>query len=56
MANVLPLSKTHHAAFDRELFTIDREHRLRANPSFETDSDLLQWTILNWEGTDLNPG
>ncbi|WP_407066990.1 HNH endonuclease [Haloarcula brevis] len=50
MANLLPLSKTHHAAFDRALFTIDREYRLRANPSFETDSDLLQRTILNREG------
>lgn len=36
LANVLPLSKTHHAAFDRELFTIDREYRLRVNPSLET--------------------
>jgi putative restriction endonuclease len=43
---VLALSKTHHAAFDRELFTIDVDYRLRVNPSFETESDLLQRTII----------
>lgn len=47
LSNVLPLSKTHHAAFDRELFTIDAEYRLVVNPSFETQSDLLQRTILD---------
>lgn len=26
LSNVLPLSKTHHAAFDRELFTIDQDY------------------------------
>ncbi|MFC7116356.1 HNH endonuclease [Natronoarchaeum sp. GCM10025703] len=35
LTNVLPLSKTHHAAFDRELFTIDCDYRLRVNPSFK---------------------
>ena len=50
LTNVLPLSKTHHAAFDRELFTIDQEYRLRVNPSFETQSDLLQQTIINQAG------
>ena len=50
LSNVLPLSKTHHAAFDRELFTIDRDYRLRVNPSFETQSDLLQHTIINRAG------
>lgn len=47
LANVLPLSKTHHAAFDRELFTIDQDYRVRVNPSFETESDVLQRTIIN---------
>lgn len=47
LSNVLPLSKTHHAAFDRELFTIDRDYRLRVNPSFETQSEVLQRTILD---------
>ena len=46
LANALPLSKTHHAAFDRELFTIDQDYRLRVNPSFETQSEVLQRTII----------
>lgn len=50
VSNVLPLSKTHHAAFDRELFTIDQDYRLRVNPSFETQSDLLQRTIIKRAG------
>ncbi len=50
LANVLPLSKTHHAAFDRGLFTIDRDYRLHVNPAFETQSDLLKRTILNRAG------
>jgi putative restriction endonuclease len=47
LANVLPLSKTHHAAFDRGLFTIDGDYRLRLNPSFETTSDVLQRTLVD---------
>ncbi|WP_221621740.1 HNH endonuclease, partial [Halocatena pleomorpha] len=50
LANVLALSKTHHAAFDRGLFTIDRDYRLHVNPSFETESDLLQRTIIERAG------
>ncbi|RRJ34227.1 HNH endonuclease [Halocatena pleomorpha] len=50
LANVLALSKTHHAAFDRGLFTIDRNYRLCVNPSFETESDLLQRTIIERAG------
>ena len=50
LSNVLALSKTHHAAFDRELFTIDQDYRLRVNPEFETESDVLQRTIINREG------
>ena len=50
LANVLPLSKTHHAAFDRGLFTIDQDYRLRVHPSFETDSELLQRTIIEQAG------
>ncbi len=50
LANVLPLSKTHHAAFDRGLFTIDRDYRLCVNPSFETQSELLQRTIIERAG------
>ncbi len=50
LANVLPLSKTHHAAFDRGLFTIDGDYRLRLNPSFETKSDVLRRTIVDRAG------
>lgn len=51
--NVLPLSKTHHAAFDAELFTLDRDYRLRVNPAFETDSDLLRRTLVERDGTRI---
>jgi putative restriction endonuclease len=50
LANVLPLSKTHHAAFDWELFTLDQNYRLRVNPAFETESELLQRTIIEQAG------
>ena len=50
LSNVLPLSKTHHAAFDRELFTIDQDYRIQVNPSFETRSELLQRTIIEQDG------
>ena len=50
LSNVLPLSKTHHAAFDRGLFTLDQQYRLRVNPAFETESELLQRTIINCAG------
>lgn len=50
LTNVLALSKTHHAAFDRELFTLDQEYRLRVNQSFETQSEVLQRTIVDQEG------
>ncbi|SIS19649.1 HNH endonuclease [Natronorubrum thiooxidans] len=53
LSNVLALSKTHHAAFDRELFTIDQKYRLQVNPDFDTESDLLQRTILNRAGEQL---
>ncbi|WP_254534021.1 HNH endonuclease [Natrinema gelatinilyticum] len=53
LTNVLPLSKTHHAAFDRGLFTIDRDYRLHVNPSFETQSELLQRTIIEQDGEQV---
>ncbi|WP_246084333.1 HNH endonuclease [Salinadaptatus halalkaliphilus] len=53
LANVLPLSKTHHAAFDRELFTIDQDYRLHVNPGFETQSELLQRTIIHQDGEQV---
>jgi len=54
LSNVLALSKTHHAAFDRGLFTIDKENQLRVNPSFETQSDLLQRTIIDRAGERIS--
>ena len=54
LSNVLALSTTHHAAFDRGLFTIDQEYRLRVNPSFETRSDLLQRTIIDRAGERIS--
>lgn len=51
--NVLALGKTHHAAFDRGLFTIDADHRLRVNPSFETDSEHLRRTLVQQAGDRL---
>jgi len=50
VSNVLPLSKTHHAAFYRELFTIDRDYLIRVNPEFETESELLQRSIVDRAG------
>jgi putative restriction endonuclease len=54
VSNVLALSKTHHAAFDRELFTIDQEYQLCVNPEFETESDVLQRTIIDREGERIS--
>ena len=54
LSNVLALSKTHHAAFDRELFTIDQDYRLCVNPNFETQSDVLQRTILDRAGERIS--
>jgi putative restriction endonuclease len=48
------LSKIHHAAFDRDLITIDQDYRLRVNPTFETDSDLLQRTIREQAGEPIS--
>jgi putative restriction endonuclease len=47
---VLALSKTHHAAFDRVLF---REYRLCVNPAFDTDSDVLQRTVIDRAGEQI---
>ncbi len=52
--NVLPLSKIHHAAFDRKLFTIDAEFQLQVNPQFETDSQLLRETICDRAGERIS--
>ncbi|MFC7166711.1 HNH endonuclease [Halospeciosus flavus] len=44
--NVLPLSRTHHAAFDAGLFTLDTDYRLQLDPDFETESDVLRRTLV----------
>ena len=49
-SNILLLSKTHHAAFDAGLFTLDGSCRLRVSPEFETESELLQQTLLDRAG------
>jgi len=54
LSNVLVLSKTHHAAFDRNLFTVDTDYRLRVDPTFETQSDLLQRTLVDRDGDRLS--
>jgi putative restriction endonuclease len=54
LSNVLALSKTHHAAFDRELFTIDRDYQGRVNPIFETESELLERTIIDQAGERIS--
>jgi putative restriction endonuclease len=56
LGNVLPLSKTHHAAFDRGLFTINSEYQLRVNPEFETQSDILQQTVIEQAGEQISFG
>lgn len=55
--NVLVLDKTHHEAFDRGLFTFDDEYRLRVAPDFETESDVLEGTLLDQQGDTVGfPG
>lgn len=53
LENVLALDKTHHAAFDRGLFTLDDEYRLWANPGFETESTVLELTITDQDGEQV---
>ena len=54
LRNVLPLSKIHHAAFDRKLFTLDAEFHLQVNPQFETNSQLLRETICDRAGERIS--
>ncbi|WP_137286388.1 HNH endonuclease [Halorussus salinisoli] len=54
--NVLALDRTHHAAFDRGLFTFDSEYRLRLNPAFETNSDVLRRTLADRDGEEIRFG
>lgn len=55
--NVVVLDKTHHEAFDRGLFTLDADHRLRVAPDFTTESDLLRRTLVDRAGDRISiPG
>lgn len=44
--NVLVLNKLHHTAFDKELFTLDSEYRVRVKPDMTTKSPVLQDILL----------
>lgn len=48
--NVLALDRTHHAAFDAGLYSLDADLRLRVNPDLDTDSDLLRRTLVERDG------
>ncbi|WP_135828390.1 HNH endonuclease [Halorussus halobius] len=48
--NVMVLNKLHHEAFDRELFTIDTDYRVRVDPSLSTDSELLDGSLMATDG------
>ena len=55
-SNVVALDKTHHAAFDAGLYTLDADFRLHVAPEFETDSDLLRRTLLDRDGEHVDVG
>lgn len=44
---------THARAPDRELFTIDQDYEFQVNPSFETQSGVLQQTIVDRTGGQI---
>lgn len=48
--NVLALDRTHHAAFDAGLFTLDADRRLHVAPDFETGADCLRRTLVERDG------
>ena len=49
--NVLALSKTHHAAFDAGLFTLDSDFRLYVDPNFDSESEMLRRTLIDRNGS-----
>jgi putative restriction endonuclease len=48
--NVFVLNKLHHEAFDRNLFTIDTDYRIRVNPALSTHSKLLDDSLVTADG------
>lgn len=51
--NVIILNWLHHRAFDKGLFTFDRDLRIRANPNFSAADELLQVEITERDGTQV---
>jgi Predicted restriction endonuclease len=52
--NVLVLNALHHRAFDRHLFTIDGDYRLRVNPAFDPNHPFLRKTIVERRGEEVS--
>lgn len=52
--NVLVLNALHHRAFDRHPFTIDREYRLRVNPTFDPGHPFLRETVIERAGEQVS--
>lgn len=48
--NVLVLNELHHEAFDRDLFTIDTDYRLRVDPALSTNSKLVNDSLVVADG------
>ena len=48
--NVVALDRTHHAAFDAGLYTLDGDFRLHVSPEFETESSVLRRTLVEQDG------
>jgi len=48
--NALVLNPLHHRAFDADLFTLDAERRIRANPSFDPGHPFLRETVVERQG------
>ncbi|WP_276302305.1 HNH endonuclease [Halorussus lipolyticus] len=48
--NVFVVNKLYHEAFDRGLFTIDTDYRLRVKPTLSTESELLHGSLMVADG------
>lgn len=51
--NVMVLNKLHHEAFDRDLFTIDTDYRLRVDPALSTNSKLVNDSLVAADGEEV---
>ena len=52
--NVLVLNALCHRAFDRHLFTTDRDYRLRVNPEFDPAHPFLRKTVVDQAGEQVS--